>query len=213
MTILIGKASLFEAGFIGGLAPEQKEAAKAMLKEAYRLNALFDRLLTFVMAGGGMTVIEGASTDLAAYLDKFIERLPVSYPDKKVEVIRRCPEVLPPVKMDEKMLNLIFSNLADNSIKFNDKETVKISISVSLIEKGFIAITFSDNGIGIPSEEYERIFEKFYQIEKSFTGQVEGVGLGLSLVKKLAETSGGSIKVESKLGEGTNFIFTLPLKI
>jgi signal transduction histidine kinase len=66
------------------------------------------------------------------------------------------------------------------------------------------------NGRGIPAEEFEKIFQKFYQIEESFTGQVEGAGLGLALVKRLVEAHGGSIHIESKIGEGSIFSVTIP---
>jgi signal transduction histidine kinase len=213
LMVLIGAASWFEEGLLEGLSTEQKQAASVMLKEAYRLNTLFDQLLTFVMVGQ-KDIVTGVdmAADLNIYIDKLIKQLSTLYPDRKVEIIRRFPQLLTPINIEEKILNFIITSLVDNSVKFNDKEIVRIIISATVAEEGFVTIIFSDNGIGIPSEEYETIFEKFYQIEKNFTGQVEGVGLGLSLVKKLIETAGGSIKVESKLGEGSNFIFTLPLK-
>ena len=73
-----------------------------------------------------------------------------------------------------------------------------------------VEFTISDNGPGIPPEEYGKIFQLFYQIEESFTGQTEGVGLGLPLVKRIIEGHGGAIKVESEPRQGSRFIFTLP---
>ena len=91
-----------------------------------------------------------------------------------------------------------------------DKELVKITVSARRGPNG-LQIKVADNGPGIPPEEQEKIFREFYQVEKSFTGQVEGAGLGLALVKKIVELSGGKIGVESKLGEGTDdcYRFTL----
>ena len=76
---------------------------------------------------------------------------------------------------------------------------------------GFVNIRIGDNGPGIPSEERAKIFNKFYQIEGSFTGQVEGMGLGLALVKRGVDEHGGSVRVESDLGKGSTFIVSLPL--
>jgi signal transduction histidine kinase len=113
--------------------------------------------------------------------------------------------------MSKAKINDIFENLADNSVKFNDNERVLITVSAQAASDGFANISFSDNGQGIPSEEYDKIFDKFYQVEKSFTGELQGVGIGLSQVKKIIEDLGGSIKVESEINKGTTFMFRLPL--
>jgi signal transduction histidine kinase len=73
-----------------------------------------------------------------------------------------------------------------------------------------VSVTVADNGSGIPSEEHSKIFQKFYQIEESFTGQVEGAGLGLALVKRVADAHGGTVEVKSTVGKGSSFTFTLP---
>ena len=104
----------------------------------------------------------------------------------------------------------IIGNLIENAIKFSDKDIAEISIFAKKIAKN-IEFSITDNGPGIPNEEYERIFGTFYQVEKYFTGQVEGPGLGLAIVKRLIERVGGEIRVESKLGQGSTFIFTLPV--
>ena len=74
-----------------------------------------------------------------------------------------------------------------------------------------VRIEVEDNGPGIPPEEQENLFHKFYQMEESFTGQVEGLGLGLAFVKSAVESHGGRVGVFSKPGQGSRFYFTLPL--
>jgi signal transduction histidine kinase len=80
------------------------------------------------------------------------------------------------------------------------------------VNAGRVDIFVSDDGIGIPPEEKAKIFQKFYQIEASFTGQVQGMGLGLALVKRVAEAHGGDVRVESSLGSGSTFTLSLPIK-
>jgi signal transduction histidine kinase len=75
-----------------------------------------------------------------------------------------------------------------------------------------LEILFTDNGPGIPPEERAKIFNKFYQIEGSFTGQVQGMGLGLALVKRVVDEHGGHVRLESELGKGSTFIVSLPLQ-
>ena len=78
-----------------------------------------------------------------------------------------------------------YYDLADNAIKFCDRAVVQIAIGYRRTEDGMHELSIADNGVGLPGEEYERIFEEFYQVEKYFTGNVSGVGLGLSLVRRL----------------------------
>ena len=73
-----------------------------------------------------------------------------------------------------------------------------------------ITLSVKDNGTGIPGEEVDKIFQKFYQVEESFTGQVEGAGLGLALVKRMVEMHGGEVKVESRIGKGSVFTVDFP---
>ena len=78
--------------------------------------------------------------------------------------------------------------------------------------EGFVGIYIKDNGPGIPPEERERIFQKFYQIEESFTGQVEGAGLGLALVKRIIEAHGGKVVLDSVIGSGSTFSLLFPVR-
>jgi signal transduction histidine kinase len=102
-------------------------------------------------------------------------------------------------------------NLIENGIKFNDKEKRVVTVTGRCLNDKFVVIEVLDNGNGIPSEEQKNIFLKFYQIDQYLTGQIEGVGLGLSLVRQLIELHGGKIWVESKVGEGSKFSITLPI--
>ena len=146
---------------------------------------------------------------LKHYLSLVTDPIIRLFKNKKTELNIDCPAGVN-LEMNRVYLDQIIGNLIENAIKFNDKNAAKISIVVKKIP-GKVEFSVTDNGPGIPNEEYERIFEKFYQVEKYFTGQVEGVGLGLAIVKKLIEREGGGIRVESKLGQGSTFIFTLPV--
>jgi two-component system phosphate regulon sensor histidine kinase PhoR len=106
------------------------------------------------------------------------------------------------------LTNIIF-NLMDNAIKYS-KEQPEISIATSNTATA-LSITISDNGIGIPKDQLSKIFEKFYRVPKGDLHDVKGFGLGLSYVKNMVEMHKGSITVNSKIEEGTEFSINLPL--
>lgn len=107
-------------------------------------------------------------------------------------------------------LEQAFVNLLDNAIKFNRPDG-EVRVEAGAVQDGKIAITISDTGIGIPSEDLPRIFERFYRVDKARSRAVGGTGLGLSIVRHVIEQMGGSIRVESELGKGSRFIVSLPL--
>ena len=107
-----------------------------------------------------------------------------------------------------KLLHMIIYNLVDNGIKYNNKDGyVKINI-VDQDDKAIINI--KDNGIGIPSDSLDRIFERFYRVDKSHSKEVGGTGLGLSIVKHATKTLNGDISVKSTVNKGSEFTITLP---
>ena len=109
---------------------------------------------------------------------------------------------------DENRVQQILYNLIGNAIKFTDRGQIEV---FSNIVGNDLEITISDTGIGIAADQVGRIFEEFEQGDGSIQRQFEGTGLGLTITRKLVELHGGSIRVESTLGEGASFIFTLPL--
>jgi PAS domain S-box-containing protein len=115
------------------------------------------------------------------------------------------------VACDLDKLERIILNLLSNSVKFTQAGG---SIFVNVFDgEEYVTITVEDNGVGIPKEKLDVIFDRFRQVDKSFTRSSEGIGLGLFLVKNLVEIQGGSITVESKYGSGTKFSIKLPVKV
>ena len=111
--------------------------------------------------------------------------------------------------MDEVKLTLAISNLIENGIKYNvDDGWVRVSLDA---DHKYFYVTVADSGMGIPEDAQERIFERFYRVDKSHSKEIGGTGLGLSIVKNGVERMEGSVKAESRLGKGTTFIVRLPL--
>jgi two-component system phosphate regulon sensor histidine kinase PhoR len=112
---------------------------------------------------------------------------------------------------DPHYLEQVFINLLDNAIKYG-REGGKITISTVKKSPTEIEISVQDDGIGIPKEDHPRIFERFYRVDKGRSQELGGTGLGLSIVKHIVQAHGGRVWVESQLGKGSIFYFTLPIK-
>jgi two-component system phosphate regulon sensor histidine kinase PhoR len=110
---------------------------------------------------------------------------------------------------DRVHLEQVLVNLIDNAVKFN-RQGGEVRAEISRAENGKAQIVIGDTGIGIPSEDLPRIFERFYRVDKTRSREVGGTGLGLSIVKHVVERMHGTIQVESSLGKGSKFIVQFP---
>lgn len=119
------------------------------------------------------------------------------------------PRDLPVIKGDQQRLVQVLINLISNAIKYSPQGgTVTVK---ARREENEVLISVHDEGIGIPEENQEKIFTKFYRVDSSDHREIGGTGLGLSICKEIIELHGGKIRVESHEGEGTRFTFSLPL--
>jgi signal transduction histidine kinase len=115
---------------------------------------------------------------------------------------------LPKIKAEKNMIERVLNNLISNAIHHTSPEG-SITISAKKLDN-FVELRVSDNGVGIPAEYLEKIFEKFVQVERKKAQLRTGAGLGLTFCKMVVEAHGGKIRVESELNKGSSFIFTLP---
>ena len=106
-------------------------------------------------------------------------------------------------------MSLILTNLVENAIKYN-KEQGKVTVTLDA-DHQFFTVEVADTGIGIPEESLNRIYERFYRVDKSHSREIGGTGLGLAITRNAVLLHRGSIKVESTLGEGTKFLVKIPL--
>ena len=125
---------------------------------------------------------------------------------KKLELVyQACRENLK-LFGDKNKLKQALDNLISNAIKYTEKGKVEVTVEE---EKKFGTIIIRDTGIGIPEEDLSRVFERFYRVDKARSREVGGTGLGLAIVKHIVEAHGSKISVKSKVGEGSEFSFSL----
>lgn len=184
-----------------------------VIKRSYirikNLLTLTDDLLNFHRIELGSTVLKKTPLRLEGIITDTIRELKGWSRKKGISIVKSHVRNLPPVLADANSAKTIVSNLISNAIKYNNSNgRVKISAKCT---GDFVEVSVSDSGIGIPRDDLPRVFELFYQGDYTKKMRRKGVGLGLSLVKRLVESHGGKISVSSEWGKGSEFTFTLPV--
>ena len=173
------------------------------------LLTLTDDLLDFHKMELESTMIKKVSLKLEKIFNETIYELKSLSKKRNISIHKVQLSNLPPVLANVESAKTIVSNLISNAIKYNVPNGT-VTISAKRLDN-FVEVYISDTGVGIPKEDLPRVFELFYQGDYARKTKRKGVGLGLSLVKKLVESQGGNICVESECGKGSKFTFTLPI--
>lgn len=185
---------------------EAKESLVKISNHAEKLSSLISQLLLLARADNRM-VLQKEKLDLTTLAEVICDEQ-AELAEKKSITIKRSIEPNLSIIADQTMLMRLFINLIDNAVKYGK---VGGEVCVTLREEGdSICGEVSDNGIGISPEHLPHIWERFYQVDPARDPNQSGAGLGLPMVKWIAEAHGGSIRVESSLGEGSSFHFVLP---
>ncbi len=187
---------------------EESERQVAIIeRNALRMESLVNDLLTLSRIEGRFVKIESIAIDVADVVETILADLAPRLESADV-VARLYPENFEEVHADPRALEQVLVNLLDNALRYSDAGG---RIGVSAEDRDtHLAIIVSDTGMGIPPDDLGRIFERFYRLDAARSRALGGTGLGLSIVKHLVQSMGGEIRVESQLGHGSRFIFTLP---
>ncbi|MGI9544886.1 MAG: tetratricopeptide repeat protein [Cyclobacteriaceae bacterium] len=188
--------------------PNDKEDLDMIVYSGKRLSNLVNDILDFSKLKTHTIQLDLKAVDLKSMVDVVFKMSEPLLGEKSIELVNNVPKNLPAVHADENRVQQILLNLVGNAIKFTKQGQVAIAAEH---KKELIAIKVADTGIGIPQEQASQIFESFTQVEDSRQRQYEGTGLGLSITKQLVEIHGGQIGVQSEVGRGSVFHFTLPI--
>lgn len=198
------------------LDPEQRRTAELARSSAEALLELINDLLDFSKIEAQRLELENIAFDLPGLVDSTVRMLGVKATMKGLELVCDVrPDVPRRVRGDPGRLRQVLTNLVGNAVKFTERGEVVVSVSSTQSEKGVAVVRFSvrDTGIGIAPEFLGSIFQEFTQADVSNTRRYGGTGLGLAISKRLVELMGGEISVQSQLGAGSEFTFSIPLAI
>ena len=189
--------------------PMWVKAARTIRAQGGKLSELVNKLMSY-------TTIESPDTRIMTEPFLLNEAVAAALNALKEKIAESGAQVDAPkttlvILGDKRLVVEALKDLVDNAIKFNLKRPPVVVIRAEA-EGDRAAVTVTDTGPGVPPEDLERVFSCFHQVEKDFTGQQDGMGLGLAFVRKVAELHGGNAVLRSKLGAGSTVTLTLPLK-
>jgi signal transduction histidine kinase len=190
---------------IGSLTPKQTELLVAAREDSDRLHGILNNLLDISRIESGKVEMNFRKVSPHSMVFEALEPFQMDFKDRNVTLGMELQDDLPEVWADTARMNHVFANLLSNALRYTPPGG-KVTV-LGKADEERVQFSVSDSGKGIPSQYLARIFEQFFRVPDQ--GAETGAGLGLAIVKEIVEAHGGTIKVESRVGEGSTFTFTL----
>jgi len=209
MTSIKGYVENLLDGLAGALTNKQTHSLERVKHNIDRLTRMINELLDLSKIEAGRLELHLSPMALSDTAEDVVESYQAPAREKSIALQNAVDPSLPMVMGDPDKLNRVLINLVHNAIKFTPQNGT-IRIEAHTCGNGYVDVAVTDSGKGIPPHEIDKIFDKFYWSE-SAPVESRGAGLGLAIAKNLVELQGGRIRVESVLGEGTRFAFTIPI--
>ena len=210
LTSIKGYTQMLIKEQFGTINEQQKEVLEVLKRNTDHLDHLINNYLSLVQLQAGTMKFMVEKIPIKSLIKDTID---IMYPladSKKIKIDVRLTEGLPPFSIDVDKIKQVLINIIGNAIKFSPEGT---SININVKKKNeYILFEIQDFGLGIPKNEHEKIFSMFFQSKSSRNKHIKGAGLGLPISKAIVEAHGGRIWVDSKMGKGSTFSFTLPIK-
>jgi signal transduction histidine kinase/CheY-like chemotaxis protein len=206
---IIGFSRVILKGIDGPITEQQRQDLEAIFNSGQHLLGLINDILDLSKIEAGKMELSFEPTDLKEIIRGVMSTAIALVKDKPIELQQSVPADLPTIIADSRRIRQVLLNLVSNAAKFTDHGFIRLEARV---DGDFVTISVSDTGIGIPPDKLPRIFEAFTQVDASPSRKYGGTGLGLTISKSFVELHGGRIWVESELGKGSTFTFTLPIQ-
>ncbi len=209
LAIIKGYSSLMLEYFERLKQEESKDYLVAIDRATNRLTDLVEHLLDMSRLDAGLLILDRMPTEIRPLLETAVKEAAVRAPTHSIEIKGAIPDVL--LNIDGRRVRQVIDNLIDNALKYSPPGS-NVTVSAERRERD-ILVSITDEGAGIESENLDRVFDRMYRIEHRLAEHQTGLGLGLALCKALVEAHNGCIWVESTVGQGSTFYFTVPLYI
>jgi len=209
LSVVIGFVSILLDQLLGQLSEQQQKILERVYKNSGELLELVDNVLLLSSLNAGDLTLLNEAFDARVMLDECVKRYENLVRDKKITVNIEAPEKLPTMG-DRAKSARITQNLLHNAIKFTpDGGNITLKLRESP-EQGMVELDIIDTGLGMPEQQIERLFQPFQQMDSSIRRQFSGLGLGLTVARRLTEFLGGSLQIKSRRDVGTHVRFTIP---
>jgi two-component system phosphate regulon sensor histidine kinase PhoR len=208
LTAIQGFAETLLAGAIDDPA-NRRRFVEIIREHSMRLARLTEDLLKLSRIEAGQLKLDFRPVSVAQLIESCVETAQLKAVPRQLALHVSLPERLPSARGDSNTLQEVLQNLLDNALQYTPAGG-KIDVSASCSD-GHVVVTVADTGIGIPQAEQERIFERFYRVDAARSREAGGTGLGLSIARHIMEAHGGRLWVESAVGEGSRFHFSIPV--
>jgi Na+/proline symporter/nitrogen-specific signal transduction histidine kinase len=182
-----------------------------LVKESERLTRLINQVLDLAKLESGTAEWHSSELDLKDVIEEAVSATSTLVAERGARLTAELPAGLPTVRADRDRLMQVLINLIANAVKFCDRDRGRIHIRLGIEGGAALRVDVRDNGIGVATADQQTIFEKFHQVGNTLTDKPRGTGLGLPISRQIVQHSGGELWVESMLGQGATFSFTLPL--
>lgn len=210
MSAIKGYIQMILKGKLGGINEEQKKSLEVVLRNANRLDHLIQDILDISRLDGGTMRFIPEKTNVKTMVKEIVETMLPTANIKQITINTKVEKHLPDLTVDQERVEQVIINLLNNAIKFSPDNS-KINVNVRK-DEDHVSFEVEDFGRGIPQDQQDNIFNAFYQIRSDEDKKLNGVGLGLAISRGIIIAHGGRIWVESTLGKGSKFTFTLPIK-
>ena len=214
---ILGMNEALQDQVFGVVNERQTKALQTVEGSATHLLALINDILDVSKIESGQVTLDLTATGITSLCESSLVFIKQQAHSKRIQVISHIPQYLPQLMLDERRIRQVLINLLNNAVKFTP-EGGKITLDVTRIldkdeKTSFLSFAVIDTGIGISAANISKLFQPFIQIDSALNRQYVGTGLGLALVKRIAELHGGQVKLTSELGVGSRFTVELPFNI
>jgi signal transduction histidine kinase len=205
---ILGYLGVLDSESLGPLTEQQAKAVEMLLGASQRLKQLIEDLLEFSASTSSNLPVDLVPTLLPGRVQEMVQQALPKAKMRDVFLRTQIATDIPPVQADGERISWVVGQLLDNAVKFTPSGG-QVEIDTNL-ENESVTLSVRDTGIGIPSERIPEIFEPFHQLDGASTRYHQGMGLGLALAQSIIEAHGSSITVNSQVGRGSCFAFSLP---